>query len=50
MNEFRISSLTVSTKGEKGRLRSKASAGSSKQIQAGIRATAENGVGDQLST
>lgn len=41
MNEFSISSLTVSTEGEKGRLRSKASAGSGKQIQPGIWATAE---------
>lgn len=50
MNEFRISSLTVSTEGEKGRLRSNASAGSGKQIQPGIWATAKNGVGNQLST
>lgn len=50
MNEFSISSLTVSTEGEKGRLRLKASAGSGKQIQPGIWATAEKSVINQLSS
>lgn len=50
MNAFSISSLTVSTEGEKGRLRSRAPAGSGTQTQAGIWATAANAVVSQLST